>query len=716
MLSNMRDLFAELTSAAHNGATGLNGYAQPTVGQLKAGTYLKGRITVQGMPIAIETPQGQRRQGKSDGQPWSVICMAHYGDLSGTKGADGDPVDVFVGPVPESEKVWVVNQSNKDGGFDEHKVLLGFADEESARTAYMNSYERGWKGLQSLIPCTITQFKWWLKFGDTTKPLTLAALPHDGENEEMTEKTFDATLAETMYGLRRDDADGLMFDSVTVTEILEDSDGEVALDALVVPFAKMDRKMDQLNKVMEAAGGEVKPVAVQVTPPFKQRGTTNVAAVFELSDGQSITVFFHNPDSTPNKLLPGDEMVSWKWLLNKKDVTIAVAPEKGQDLNVREVARRVMRLAERNSARFTKANATRAGRMTSIANLKSAVSDGEATLAGLDAKVADLSQQVEAKRSAPAADLQADHQADNSPIETPPVASATVIDPTSPDGYEAVMADESLQLAHQDQLDSFFQGRIIAIRNALRDLGWDGDRFKSLSKAGFTLKQVLKQVGAGANIVGANYEIEGVPGFFMSDSLTRTPEEMAAAINMGIPAEAPQAQSLADLARSLIPVEFENKEDTDGITFMAPDGFGIRLRRGPTGNILGYVLDAKGQDSLGARGTDPIQVKDLIDTALRVIEEKRSAGVAEAAVLPEVGEASGEPAGQEDAGDGGASAKTFLQDVIDGNVDYSAPDLASRLEVVNTEFAGDAEVMDLFGKAADAFSAYWVEQARKALA
>ena len=63
--------------------------------------------------------------------------------------------------------------------------------------------------------------------------------------------------------------------------------------------------------------------------------------------------------------------MSWKWLLNKKDVTILVAPEKGRDLNPREVARRVMCLTEKNSAKFTKVNDDRAARMTAIEAAKS---------------------------------------------------------------------------------------------------------------------------------------------------------------------------------------------------------------------------------------------------------------------------------------------------------------------------------------------------------
>ena len=105
----------------------------------------------------------------------------------------------------------------------------------------------------------------------------------------------------------------------------------------------------------------------------------NVAVVYELSDGQTVSIDFHNPDATPNKLAPGDDVISYKWLLNKKDITIVVAPERGQDLNIREVARRILKLAEKNSPAFARANAKRADRMQNIQSLKDeiVVLDGE---------------------------------------------------------------------------------------------------------------------------------------------------------------------------------------------------------------------------------------------------------------------------------------------------------------------------------------------------
>jgi hypothetical protein len=406
----MGDTFSNLQSAAHSGAFGAGSKASPTPEQIRAGNYAKGTTRVHGMRITIETPMFQSRRGKQDGIPWSVLCMAHYGYINGTKGADGDAIDIFVGPMPESLSVFVVNQVNRDGAFDEHKVMLGFADEESARNAYMNSYEKGWTGLGSLTACSIKQFKYWLKHGDLSKPLQPGDLSNDEALSmsdvfvrwEGQQTPVGASLTEVIYDLRKHDQDGLLMDSATLADINEHlGEGEM-LDAMVIELQKFDRKAGQLLKVMQVAAEGVKPTGVEVSKPFKNRGTTQVAMLFAMDDGQSVSVFFHNPDSTPNKLTPTDELVSWKWVLNKKDITITVAPEKGQDLNPREVARRIMKLVQKNSAKFIKANEGKADRDAKLEELKAAEASKTTELADLDAQVADLTAQLEAKKAAPA--------------------------------------------------------------------------------------------------------------------------------------------------------------------------------------------------------------------------------------------------------------------------------------------------------------------------
>ncbi|SEN75040.1 hypothetical protein, partial [Nitrosomonas marina] len=381
---------AELEEYAHSGAFGHNSTSTPTDAQCKAGNYKMGRFSLHGMPIAIEQPRNMYRTGidEKTGKRWTSRLAAHYGYLSGTKGADGDGVDCFVGVCPDAEYVYAVNQ-HINGRFDEHKILIAFYDQESAVNAYMGSFERGWNGLGSIVRMTVPQLKWWLKNGDKSRPINKNDLPHEGL-EAMTQRVYwnnDAmplngrTLDHVLYEIRRSDSsEKLIMDPVTIQEIIEDSEGVLAFDALVTPYAKLERKMEILQGIMERTGKDLKPVSMQISEPFKRNNVANVAVVYELSDGQTITIYLHNPDVTPQKMAATDEVISWKWMLNKKDITIVVAPERGQDLNVREVARRIMKLAEKNSAGFARANAKRAERMQNIQSLKDEIVSLEAEL------------------------------------------------------------------------------------------------------------------------------------------------------------------------------------------------------------------------------------------------------------------------------------------------------------------------------------------------
>ncbi|WP_449102772.1 defense against restriction DarA-related protein [Pseudomonas extremaustralis] len=198
------------------------------------------------------------------------------------------------------------------------------------------------------------------------------------------------TLDQLLYRVRHNDTDGLMFDSVTMAEIMDGSEAiepSVTFDAIISPFGRLARKVNSLMAVMNRSTPSLTVVANQVSAPFKQVGVANVVALFELSDGQTVSVYFHNPDATPGKILPTDEMISWKWLLNKKDITIVVAPERGTDLAVREVGRRIMKLASRNSAAFGRANAKRTERLQNITALNGEIVALEGQLQSLQSQI-----------------------------------------------------------------------------------------------------------------------------------------------------------------------------------------------------------------------------------------------------------------------------------------------------------------------------------------
>lgn len=163
---------SELRASIREAADATN--TDPTDAQKEAGNYRKGKVTIHGLSIAIENPKGSTRRGvDADGRECSQKMAAHYGELHRSEGADGDAVDVFIGPDPESELAFVIDQVKTDGSFDEHKVVLAVANERQARELYLSCYEDGWKGLGAITPMTIPQFKAWLA-GDTARPVALA--------------------------------------------------------------------------------------------------------------------------------------------------------------------------------------------------------------------------------------------------------------------------------------------------------------------------------------------------------------------------------------------------------------------------------------------------------------------------------------------------------------------------------------------------------------
>lgn len=135
----------------------------PTEAQKEAGNYKKGHIKINGFDITIEQPSGSVRSGKdANGKEWSVTMNNTYGYIRGTESVDGDHIDVFLGPDMNSDMVYVVDQVNTDGSFDEHKVMMGFSSLEDARSAYLSNYEEGWQGLGNITGVALDEFKKWI--------------------------------------------------------------------------------------------------------------------------------------------------------------------------------------------------------------------------------------------------------------------------------------------------------------------------------------------------------------------------------------------------------------------------------------------------------------------------------------------------------------------------------------------------------------------------
>jgi len=159
-------------------AAQLEGRDEPTDAQKEAENYQKAHVSVLGLEISVETEKGDQRTGKDkDGGEWSVTMPAHYGYIKGTRGADKDHLDIFLGPKPDNGQFYIVNQNQPDSSkFDEHKVMLGYDSAEAAQADYLLSFSDAFGGrvFGSVAgPFSLDEFKAMLP--DLAKPKPVKA-------------------------------------------------------------------------------------------------------------------------------------------------------------------------------------------------------------------------------------------------------------------------------------------------------------------------------------------------------------------------------------------------------------------------------------------------------------------------------------------------------------------------------------------------------------
>ena len=178
---------------------------EPTEAQKKAGNYKKGHLSFGGYDYTVETPKGVTRSGKDEqGKPWSVTMHDTYGYILGKIGVDGDHIDMFINDTADLDtfdgNVYVVDQVTPETGeFDEHKVMYGYPDEETATEAYLANYSKGWKGLGKVTAVPKATFDKWLESSDRkTKPFADYAMIKHEETKKAKESNealpFDAPM------------------------------------------------------------------------------------------------------------------------------------------------------------------------------------------------------------------------------------------------------------------------------------------------------------------------------------------------------------------------------------------------------------------------------------------------------------------------------------------------------------------------------------------
>ena len=174
---------------------------EPTEAQKEAGNYKKGHVQVGTFDITIEQPQGSVRKGTdADGKQWESKMNNTYGYIRGAVGVDGDHIDVFLSNDIDGwngRKVFVVDQYNPDGSFDEHKVMLGFNDADEAKSDYLANYENGWENGRRIdvTAVNLEDFEKWIAsskrktkpFGDYSSVKNGVVPSGEGESVERNE-------------------------------------------------------------------------------------------------------------------------------------------------------------------------------------------------------------------------------------------------------------------------------------------------------------------------------------------------------------------------------------------------------------------------------------------------------------------------------------------------------------------------------------------------
>ena len=206
----------------------------PTEGQKEAGNYKKGHVRIDGYDITIEQPKGSVRRGTdADGKQWEQTMNNTYGYIRGTEGVDGDHIDIFLSDNPTEGNVYVVDQVNPDGSFDEHKVMYGFQSADDARAAYLSNYEEGWKGLGTITEVSKDEFKKWVNSSHRkTKPFSeyKSVNAIGAQNEERVDNT-DITPGDLLRAYESGDTKAIEAAESRMRTFIESSDDMKAVAA-----------------------------------------------------------------------------------------------------------------------------------------------------------------------------------------------------------------------------------------------------------------------------------------------------------------------------------------------------------------------------------------------------------------------------------------------------------------------------------------------------
>jgi len=293
----------------------------PSDAQLKAENYKKAKRKLLGIPTVIENTPGSDRNGFTQTQV--------YGGFEGTEGMDGDAVDFFANPKTfdslagedfDAEnyagKVYVIDQVDENSRPDEHKVMLGYANQLAAVKAYKSNYEKGWT-VGPVTEMSLAEFKTWLANAAATKrPVQEGGITRDQHRARRkllrsAKEKNDARFEDAQESVNAPNQKWVADVLGTTAETIEAS--EIPLVKLVRELTSLDEELTQLEEY-EAEGraygrseisrdtvelresmpkanirilDSYKQAPVDVVLEMEERGLTEIRAVFNPRTGET---------------------------------------------------------------------------------------------------------------------------------------------------------------------------------------------------------------------------------------------------------------------------------------------------------------------------------------------------------------------------------------------------------------------------------------------
>ncbi|AYA66922.1 hypothetical protein CDG62_00405 (plasmid) [Acinetobacter sp. WCHA55] len=339
-------------------------------------------------------------------------CEANIGQLSGVARS----ISAILCDGSDEHDQWqLMNVIDSTGALLDHVAIKGAVSSEQAIRLcgkYLPELQTG--SIRNVVPMTDSAIKTFLDGANIPSgtPFVLAsdALELDSIGATKSVEWVDGcirshggSISQLMMDMRRCDPEGQLLEHVTPRDIIRlviDDSCEFGpmLDAMIIKHRNLQQTVTRMAEALKAYDNEEFFVKT-VTPiePFKRNGVANVGAIFEMSDSQKITVLFANPDSTPAKLSSDDVLTSWKWMLNKRDVTAILQPRAVDAKKYNVIAERMTRLLARNHKKFKDAQASRAKDELLLSELVGQVEADQLELRTLDAQYNAIQQEIDAE-------------------------------------------------------------------------------------------------------------------------------------------------------------------------------------------------------------------------------------------------------------------------------------------------------------------------------